>query len=94
MVDRITDARRAVATASDVVEDETIRTQLHSIDRGLAAVGEEPDDPEKGDRLEEVESKLVALGDRTDDGAVLDRIEEARDLVDAYRRDRARDWET
>lgn len=91
MVDRISNARRAVAEASDAVDDATIREQLHSIDEGLAAVENEPDDAEKGDRLEAVESKLVGLGDETEDEAT-ERIEAARDLLDAYRRDRAQDW--
>lgn len=92
MVDRIEEARRLVATASDDADDATVREQLHSIDRGLEAVSDEPDDAEKGDRLEEVEAKLVGLGDEVDDERVLDRIEDARDHLDAYRRDRARDW--
>lgn len=92
MVDRITEARRLVAAASDETEDATVREQLHSIDNGLAVVADEPDDAIKGDRLEEVEAKLVGLGDETDEEAVLRRIENARDHIDAFRRDEAQDW--
>lgn len=91
MADRITEARRAVAEAAEAVDDRTVREQLQSIDEGLGDVGEEPDDAEKGDRLESVEAKLAGLGDETD-GEVADHVGRARDLIDAYRRDRAQDW--
>lgn len=92
MVDRIAEARRIVATASDATDDAVVREQLQSIDQGLAAVATEPDDAVKGGRLEEIESKLVGLGNEVDDEAVLAGIEDARDHVDAIRRNDAQDW--
>lgn len=91
MVDRIADARRVVAEASDAVDDATIREQLHSVDRGLAAVADEPADAEKGDRLESVEAKLVGLGDEVE-GDAAEYVATARDLLDDYRRERTQDW--
>lgn len=92
MVDRIADARRVVAEASDAVDDATVREQLHSVDRGLAAVADEPADAEKGDRLESVEAKLVGLGDEVDDDEAAEYVATARDLLDDYRRERTQDW--
>lgn len=92
MVDRLSEARRLVDRASDETDDETVCEQLRSIREGLAVIEDGVDDPaERGDRLEEVESKLVALANETD-GPEVDRIAEVRDLVDAYRRDRAQNW--
>lgn len=91
MVDRISEARRLVDRASDETDDETVREQLRSISEGLATLEEHHGDPEQqGERLEQVESKLVALANTTDEE--VERIAEVRDFVDAYRRDRARDW--
>jgi hypothetical protein len=92
MVDRIEEARRLVATASEDVDDATVREQLHSIDEGLAVVNEERDDAVKGDRLEEVAAKLVGLGDEVGDDHVLHLIENARNHVDTFRRDKAQNW--
>lgn len=92
MVDRIAEARRAVDAASEAVDERTIREQLQSVDRGLAAVDEGPTDDQEGERLEEVEAKLAGLGDEVD-GAVADRIGDARDQIDAFRRERTREWE-
>lgn len=92
MVDRITEARRLVATASDDTDDATVREQLHSIDEGLEVLETEPDDAVKGDRLEEVEAKLVGLGDELDDDHVHHLVENARNHVDAFRRDKAQNW--
>lgn len=92
MVDRIQEARRLVADASEDADDSTVHEQLNSVDEGLRVLADEPGDEVKGDRLEEVEAKLVGLGDHVDDDAVLDRIEDARDHIDAYRRDVTQDW--
>lgn len=92
MVDRIREARRIVSEAADETEQATVREQLHSIERGLAAVAEEPDDGEKGDRLEEIEATIVGLDDETEPDAIRDELADVRDLIDAYRRDRAQDW--
>jgi hypothetical protein len=92
MVDRIREARRLVVRASDETDDETVREQLRSISDGLATLEEDHGDAaQQGERLEQVESKLVALANETG-GEEIERIAEVRDLVDAYRRDRAQDW--
>jgi len=92
MVDRIAEARRLVATASDDTDDATVREQLHSIDEGLAVLADEPDDAVKGDRLAELEAKLVGLGDEVADEHVLHLVENARNHVDAFRREKAQNW--
>lgn len=92
MVDRIEEARKSVATASDVTDDRAIQEQLQSVDVGLDEVEEVPDDEQRGERLEEIEAKITGLGDEATDGAVVEHLEDARDYIDAYRRDRAQDW--
>ena len=94
MVDRIEEARKLVAEASDATDDATVQEQLHSIDEGLEVLADEPDDAVKGDRLEQVEAKLVGLGDEVDDdeGRVHHLLENARNHVDAFRRDKAQNW--
>ena len=92
MVDRIEEARRLVAEASEDASERDIHEQLDSIDEGLAVLADEPDDAVKGDRLEEVEAKLVGLGNEVDDEHVHHLIENARNHVDAFRRDEAQDW--
>ena len=94
MVDRIEEARRRVTTASDVTDDRTIRDQLQSVDAGLDGIEDVPDGRQRGERLEEIESKLTGLGDEASDDAVVEHLEDARDHIDAYRRDRAQNWET
>lgn len=92
MVDRIREARRLVDGASEETDDETVREQLRSISEGLATLEEDHGDPaQQGERLEQVESKLVTLANETE-GAEIEQIARVRDLVDAYRRDRAQDW--
>lgn len=88
-------AREAVESASEITDDSTVHEQLDSITRGLDSVSDEEgptDDYERGDRLEELESKLVGLGDEADDDVVVDYLRTARDHIDAYRQDAARDW--
>lgn len=92
MVDRITEAERLVERASDETDDEIVREQLRSIGEGLATLEDDHGNPDaQGERLQEIESKLVALADETE-GPAFERIREVRDLVDAYRRDRAQNW--
>lgn len=95
MEDRLASARDAVEKASELTDDSNVREQLDSIERGLDSLSGEAapdDDAEEGDRLEEVERQLVELGDETDDLAA-EHVQTARDRIDEFRRDRARDWE-
>lgn len=94
MSDHIDSARRAVRSAAESTEKSHVREQLESIDQGLEALSG-TDAPEEsavqGDRLEEIESKLVGLDETVDDRTTA-HLESARDHLDAYRREFARDW--
>ena len=94
MDDRIERARSLVRRASDLTDKSDVREQLRSIDIGiedLEAADEDVGPDVEGDRLEEVEMQLAKLMDDVE-GPAESHIKSARDLLDAYRQGRTRDW--
>ncbi|WP_436928003.1 DUF7553 family protein [Halosimplex amylolyticum] len=90
---RLAAARDAIDSAREITDDATAEEQLASIREALETLDEDPvDEAAMGDRLEEMERQFTTLGE---DLAELptSHLETARDHLDAYRRERAPEWE-
>lgn len=74
----------------DVVPDETSTAEPPESE--VPADATPADDSEMGARLEQIERQLAELGDDAE-GRTAEHIATARDQIDAFRREEARDWE-